>query len=269
MPTDVSGQSATALFLFAHQDDEFGVFDAIASCCQVGDRVVCAYFTDGAAVASACQRNAESIGVLGALGVPVKNILFVGERLGIPDGGLCDAMLPVACWLDEFVRATSGIASVHVPAWEGGHHDHDALHAVVVGVMAAHGILPVVRQFSLYNARRCVGPFFRVLSPLPENGPVERRFIPWSNRLRFLGYCLRYPSQYLTWLGLFPFVVLHYILRGTQDLQGVNASRLGEKPHVGTLYYEKRGFYSWERMNRAVSDWKASFSSVVSWKLNE
>ncbi|HAK90971.1 MAG TPA: PIG-L family deacetylase, partial [Massilia timonae] len=36
-----------ALFLFAHQDDEFGVFERIATLRRQGVRVACAYLTDG------------------------------------------------------------------------------------------------------------------------------------------------------------------------------------------------------------------------------
>ena len=36
-----------ALFLFAHQDDEVGVFQKILDEQRLGRRIVCAYFTDG------------------------------------------------------------------------------------------------------------------------------------------------------------------------------------------------------------------------------
>lgn len=36
-------------------------------------------------------------------------------------------------------------------------------------------MLRCLRQFPLYNGYGCVGPLFRVLSPLPMNGAVEKK----------------------------------------------------------------------------------------------
>jgi LmbE family N-acetylglucosaminyl deacetylase len=50
MPTEAQQgqkQAQAALFLFAHQDDEFGVYQRILECRRRGLRVVCAYLTDG------------------------------------------------------------------------------------------------------------------------------------------------------------------------------------------------------------------------------
>jgi LmbE family N-acetylglucosaminyl deacetylase len=44
--------SPVALFLFAHQDDEFGVFHVIDECRRRGQRVVCAYLTQWQCIAS-------------------------------------------------------------------------------------------------------------------------------------------------------------------------------------------------------------------------
>jgi hypothetical protein len=71
---------------------------------------------------------------------------------------------------------------------------------------------------------------FRVLTPLPQNGPAHTWPIPWRARSSYLRHCLSYPSQRGTWIGLFPFVLLHYLLRGTQTLQPVDAARLDAAP---------------------------------------
>ena len=67
MPTEPL--RAVALFLFAHQDDEFGVLQRIAHYRARGVRVACAYLTDGrTARAVSAERNAESRAVLQRLG---------------------------------------------------------------------------------------------------------------------------------------------------------------------------------------------------------
>jgi hypothetical protein len=97
-----------------------------------------------------------------------------------------------------------------------------------------------------------------VLAPLPENGAVTTSPIGWRARWRYLRHCLSYPSQRGSWIGLFPFVLLHYLLHGVQSLQPVAPQRLAERPHPGALYYEKRQFYSWPAMTAALAAWRAA-----------
>ncbi|CAH0137146.1 hypothetical protein SRABI118_00187 [Massilia sp. Bi118] len=250
-----------ALFLFAHQDDEFGVFQRIADCRAQGLRVACAYFTDGAtASATAAQRNLESLAVLQKLGVERDEVHFAGQQLGIADAQLPQHLQRAARWLEHWLDGYGQIDSLHVTAWEGGHHDHDALHALAVTVADRRGLLARTWQYSLYQAAGLPGPLFRVLAPLPQNGPARTWTIPWQMRRTYLRHCLSYPSQRGTWIGLFPFVLLHYLLRGTQALQPVDPGRLGQRPHPGPLYYEKRRFFSWDRMVQALEAWRANRS---------
>jgi LmbE family N-acetylglucosaminyl deacetylase len=255
MPTD----APWALFLFAHQDDEFGVFHRIEECRALGMRVACAYLTSGAtAHASAGVRNAESLAVLGKLGVQATDVVFAGELLGIGDARLPLHLAKAHAWLQGWVEGFDRVASLHVPAWEGGHHDHDALHALALAVAHEQHLLRQTRQFSLYQAAGLPGPLFRVLAPLPGNGPASARRIPWRARWRYLRHCLGYPSQRGSWLGLFPCVLLHYLVRGTEALQPVSPARVGQRPHAGPLYYEKRQFFTWDEMARHLHAWHAT-----------
>ena len=246
-------EQPTALFLFAHQDDEFGVFQRIADCRARGLRVACVYFTDGATPkATAAQRNLESLAVLERLGVARDDVHFAGQQLGIGDAQLPRHLQRAVHWLDTWIDGFANIDALHVTAWEGGHHDHDALHALAVTMAARRGLLARTWQYSLYQAAGLPGPLFRVLAPLPQNGPAQQRTIPWRARRDYLGHCLSYASQRGTWIGLFPFVLLHYLVRGTQSLQPVDPARLDQRPHAGPLYYEKRRFFTWDDMNRLV-----------------
>lgn len=247
----------TALFLFAHQDDEFGVYQRIQAARRAGLRVACAYLTDGATGGvPAARRNAESRTVLGRLGVLEDDIVFAGEMLGIGDARLPLHLAPAARWLEAWIGGFPDIDAVHVPAWEGGHHDHDALHALAVVAAARRGLLGRTWQYALYQAAGLSGPLFRVLAPLPDNGVPRTWPIPWRDRPAFLRHCLSYPSQRVTWIGLFPFVLLHYLVRGHQTLQPVDPARLRERPHPGPLYYEKRNFFTWERMREQLRLWR-------------
>ncbi|MYN43989.1 PIG-L family deacetylase [Pseudoduganella sp. FT93W] len=255
-----------ALFLFAHQDDEYGVYAAIADCVQRGLAVQCAYFTRGEG-ALAQQRNQESLAVLARLGVAASAVSFAGDQLAIADASLPQRLHDAGQWLEQWLLqapdqlqhgGADSIDSIYVTAWEGGHHDHDALHALACEIAARHGLLERVRQYSLYNALGCPAPLFRVLSPLAQNGAVARQRLPWRQRWQHLRLCLMYPSQRNTWIGLFPFVLLHYLLRGEQQLQGVALARLQQRPHQGALYYENRRFYRWEQLQQDLAQWRAS-----------
>jgi len=241
-----------ALFLFPHQDDEFGVFYQIEQERRAGRRVICIYVTDGSMTADPLRRNAESLAVLQKLGVAAGNVLFIGQELGIADGRLHMHVEALSERLNTFIAARPEIVSCYVPAWEGGHPDHDLLHAITLLLPAMQGRADIIRQFALYQGEGYNGPMFRVLKPLTGNGPVELQPVRLLDRLRYLRLCLAYPSQWRSWVGLFPFVCLYYLFDGAQKLQRVDGKRLTGQPHTGALYYERRAFLDWPTLRAAV-----------------
>ena len=82
-----------ALFIFAHQDDECWCFFEIRRLVSRGDEVQIVYLTSGTFDGSLSPvRNAESIVVLGEIGVPKENIFFLGTHEKIRDGRLCERL---------------------------------------------------------------------------------------------------------------------------------------------------------------------------------
>jgi LmbE family N-acetylglucosaminyl deacetylase len=244
----------TVLFLFAHQDDEFGVFQRILDELDTGAKVVCAYLTSGTVGGrSTKERNEESLAVLRRLGVHDDNVLFIGEQLKIDDGTLVHRMDAAANWLKSWVDSCAALFRFYVPAWEGGHPDHDSLHAVGVAVANRAGLLRSARQYSLYNGYKRSGPLFNVMRPLPMNGPIELVPVPWAHRGAFLRHCLSYPTQRKTWIGLFPFVLAHYLVGRGDAVQGVSYERVMSRPHEGPLYYERRKFCTWPELSANVA----------------
>ncbi|CAA2101515.1 PIG-L deacetylase family protein [Variovorax paradoxus] len=246
--------ASTALFLFAHQDDEFGVFQKILDERVAGARVVCAFMTTGTVGdASPEARNRESLAVLEKLGVGAGDVLFVGQQLQIDDGALMYRLGDAAAWLRGWIDGCPSLCGLYLPAWEGGHPDHDSLHAVGVTVARQAGLLHLARQSSLYNGYKRPGQLFNVMRPLPMNGPVEPVAVPWRNRIAFMRHCLSYPTQRKTWIGLFPFVLLHYVFGGRDAMQPVFPERLASRPHEGALYYERRQFTTWAELSGRVA----------------
>lgn len=253
----------TALFLFAHQDDEVGIFQKLIDEQYTGCQIQCVYLTDHPEKGLATKiRNQESINVLRKLGIDQDSIHFAGELLSITDGSLLEHLDQAGIWLEQFIRSCLPIKAIYVPAWEGGHPDHDAVHALGVVIANKLGMSNFTYQYSLYNGYQCSGPLFRTFVPIPANGPLKTSKISWLNRLRFVRYCLSYPSQIITWIGLFPFALLHYVVWGKQYLQITSMSRLLERPHSGRLYYERRKFCTYERLNEKLSGWVARQSST-------
>lgn len=243
------------IFLFAHQDDEYAAFELLSRARAEGRTAVCIYLTSGDHGGQpVAPRNAESLAVLGNFGVGPGRIHFLGEQAGIGDGKLHLHVARACEMLVTLLRAQGTIAQVFLPAWEGGHQDHDAAH--IVGLVAARrlGLLGRTFQFSLYNGYALPGMLFRVMSPLPVNGTPTLIAISLPSRLRYVCHCLAYPTQRKTWLGLFPFVFIHYVFRGVQAMQPVSADRIRQRPHVGALLYERRKVMKFEAFQAAVSD---------------
>jgi LmbE family N-acetylglucosaminyl deacetylase len=231
------------LFLFAHQDDEFGVLHQIEREVESGASVYCVYSTSGvSAGADPKRRNAESLHVLASLGIDSRQVFFKVDRFDIPHGQALEHVDTLRTWLTNWSQHHQPLRAIYVPAWEGGHPDHDVLNAVAVQVMQHARSKTIIWQYPLYNSNGLKWGFFKVLTPLVMNGEVLRQIIPWPNRWRHLRLCLNYKSQAISWAGLYPFVLWHYLFKGWQSLQPTSLSRLNERPHTGKLYYEFRGF---------------------------
>jgi LmbE family N-acetylglucosaminyl deacetylase len=240
MPSD----RTPVLFVLAHPDDEFACSMWMRALVCEGRRVGVAYLTDGGFGGQAtARREAESLRVLGRLGVAAADVAFLGRLHGWPDGGLHGHLDQAAARLGEWVDGFGGDASLVVPAWEGGHQDHDATHLVGWSVARVRGFRDVW-QIPLYTGAGLPGPFFRVLRTLRENGPVEAYRASWRERLEAIGLCFEYASQWRTWVGLLPFLTVHLLLAGTFPRQRLDPRRLHEAPHAGRPLYERRGFLS-------------------------
>lgn len=233
-------------FLFPHQDDETPVLLAIERLVREGQPVRIVYLTTGQPNGEACEvRNAESLHVLASLGIAASQVWFLGAEIGIPDGHLQKHLDPAWQALNRALNNAKP-ASFHMPAWEGGHQDHDAAHMLGVMLSKQWDCMEQSFQFPYYHGHRLKGILFKTLDPLALNGPPVSEAIPFWNRLKYLRLLMTYRSQLKTWIGLGPFFALHYLLRGTQIRQHITVARIHEKPHEGAMLYERRAFGSYE-----------------------
>lgn len=232
----------TDIYLFPHQDDEYGAFEAMRRSLRAGNGIAAFFLTDGAYYGGpelTKKRDVESRRVLERLGVPAEDIHFLGTEAQITDGRLVHQLPRVFQEVTTRLAGKSGPFRVFGPAWEGGNMDHDAAHLLARRLYREFGRNGELLCFPIYNSAGLPMPLFRVLSALPANGPVTRLPIAWRDRLWDLGACLSYPSQWKFWLGLFPPVLAHYLLRGWQSLQRPDVSKPVTAPHGGKLRYER------------------------------
>lgn len=243
----------SAIFLFPHQDDEVGIFQKIVDELKDENEVFCLFFTRASNEKKNSTRNFESTNVLLSYGVKKKNIVFVGQYLSIEDKCLHKHIHQAYQWLKDWLMSHSDIGNIYVPAWEGGHPDHDCLNAIAAVLSTQSNFKQKVWQFPLYNAYNCPSFFYKIQSPLCHNGEPIRIPINFTNRIRFIKSCLGYPSEFVAWIGLFPFFFYNYFVLGRQLLQPIQYDRIFFRPHKGSLYYEVRKFGSWDDVSKATS----------------
>lgn len=248
----VMSAKKSAIFLFPHQDDEVGIFQKIVDELKDENEVFCLFFTRASNEKKNSTRNFESTNVLLSYGVKQENILFVGQSLGIEDKCLHKHIHTAYQWLKDWLAEHSDIGNVYVPAWEGGHPDHDCLNAIAATLATQLALQGKIWQFPLYNARNCPPYFYRIQSVLITNGTIKKIPISFINRLKFIKSCLGYPSEAVAWVGLFPFFFFNYLVLGYQILQPIKIDRIFSRPHEGVLYYEVRKFGTWHDVSKAV-----------------
>jgi N-acetylglucosamine malate deacetylase 2 len=167
--------------------------------------------------------------------------------LGLPDQ---DAMGHLAEIADALRSVMSGVTEVYVPAYEGGHPDHDAVNLVAARVCAGG---PALSEFSLYCRQRHRVAVKRLFAGEP--GPPER-FRLDSQALRLRRELLRANASQLPELAVLGGLA---IAQGRWDLEPVRRLAVheygcepgGERP----LYeiYTRRRFSEFRAAAQAYS----------------
>lgn len=240
----------TVLYLFAHFDDEYAALPLLLARARKGVDQRLVYVADYASPALAERRFAETRRLLERIGVPPEAARHAGRGAGAQDGALHRA-LPLA---EQVVReSAAGLGCIErlvVPAWEGGHPDHDALAFLAVRLAQAAGGAPI-DQVGLYNGRGLSGPLFRGAWPLPENGPATRVPMAASDWTLYAGAVRCFPSQWRTWAGLWPAMFATFAAAGYR-YQQLAPHRVRERPHAGPLLYERMYGVRYEEVRAAL-----------------
>lgn len=229
------------LFVFAHQDDEVAAATRMLLALRDGDRVICAYLTDGAIRVAAAVRNDETRRALARIGVT--DLFFAA----IPDGNLPEHAAQGLAFLEQNIGEVGEVVTL---AWEGGHQDHDAAHVIALVFARRRGV--PCREVPLYNGLGTPRSMFRVMHPLGD-GWTKRR-ITVADAIRVLSMVPIYKSQRKTWLGLLPEASFVLLIARREVIRDVDPQRLSSKPHEGPLFYERRFGYPYERLQKALQN---------------
>lgn len=248
MPSDLP-----LVALLPHPDDEFAILPFLSVAQREGRDLHLVWLTDGAAAGSdPGRRQAESEGVVGRFGLRPKTMRFIGIERGLPDGYLHEHMDRALLAVSDVLEGLPAEVELLLPAWEGGHQDHDAAHAL--GRAWARGRSAAMRQFPAYQGERWGGPWFEVLAPTTSMQVVAQQRLGLRDSFRLLRTCLGYRSQWRSFLGLLPMAALHLvILRRPIVLCAVDPDAPMTRPHAGLLLYERRTRWRWDVVRDALA----------------
>ena len=228
------------LALFAHNDDEFFVAPLLRREIAAGKRVVVAYLTYGSAYgADANLRVAESRRVLDQIGVRPEDVMLTGLDAGIFDASLIKHAEAALRALKTTLRDIA-VDQLLLPAWEGGHEDHDTCH--LVGAALARWRPPVagVFEYPTYNGYGLAWHLGRVME-FPGGDAGQRTRITLKEGWWAIRCAWSYRSQRRTFMWVLPGAVNKYLLARRQLLRPVPADRdYRLPPHAGRLFYERR-----------------------------
>ncbi len=210
-----------ALFVFAHQDDEFGILARMIQLKEQGVDVT-AVWTLGNK-----RRVAESAKAMDLIGVP-KDRLHT-----LSCGGLANAA-SVKKTVDSLAQLmrTNQFEEIYVNAFEGGHFQHDLTQFAVVQAAQAAGFTGQIYEFPLYNFDGWVNLFRLVPATVPTIQMSLAR-----ERMKFIqSLTTCYPSQALTTLGFTVAMPTRHKMHPT--FRPLPAWDYTRPPHPGCVWHD-------------------------------
>jgi N-acetylglucosamine malate deacetylase 1 len=254
----------SVVYVLAHFDDEYCALPLIRRALAEGREQRFIHVVDYRDPQMAARRHRESVAFLLAQGVPAEMQTHLGARSGWWDGELHQHARQA---YEALKAAVPGpVERVVVPAWEGGHPDHDVCAALGVKLAAERGGA-AVDQVCLYQGKGLPWIFYRASSPLAENGPATEIRLSAGEWARWLGAVGAFRSQLKAWSGLLPGMAMTFAVQGSFRYQSLDPKRIGERPHPGGLLYE-RLFKTPYRVVRAAVDGLAA-DGKAPWETHE
>jgi hypothetical protein len=193
-----------SLYFLPHYDDEVFAIPKIRDDIANGNTPVFIFFM------SSTLRSLESLKLLSSLGVSRDNVILLGEKLNVPDGSLLNFLPNFYQELLKFFETKNNDIEIICPAYEGGHHDHDAIS--LLGRALANKWNCMLLEFFLYHGYGTRGKIYFVSSYLFSEQKINFRY-SLKDWLALLKVPMIYKSQMSAMLGLWPFLILQSIFK--------------------------------------------------------
>lgn len=178
----------------AHQDDDAFIVSRLRRHLEAGDEIFAAWTTSAQRKGAKYEQKRinESGKAMAFLGIQPDNCFF----LRYPERETCMYMSEIIRDLKKLIRQIEP-GRVYVPAYEGGHMDHDVTHYGVVRAMEELGYNAPIYEFPLYNAYKTVPPVpFKMRNLIPTI-ETERRVLSKDEYEFVKRYWSIYRSQHL------------------------------------------------------------------------
>ena len=226
-----------ALFVMAHPDDEFGIFGRLLQLRDQGAELWCVWTIGGNAV-----RDAEATRAMADVGIPESRLRFLRV------GGLGTAQS-----VGQAVQELSGFLAAHpcdeiyVPAFEGGHAQHDLSHFAAVQSAERAAAASRVYEYPLYNL---AGGRINLFRLPPGTAPVSGITLDPQRVAYLRGLTRYYPSQRHITEGFLRF--MPYSWQSQPRWRAVAARDYSVPPYPGLLWHDADPRKRWTRPYRAA-----------------
>jgi LmbE family N-acetylglucosaminyl deacetylase len=239
--------------LLPHMDDEVFIFPYLAKLGEQSSSEVRIYFLTrsegrGNKFDQSVRENESKKAISKIL--PCAEVHFLGRKFDTKDQELHAKLSDLFDYLhSELNGQCDNLISPH---FEGGHIDHDS--SSILASELARALNCKLQTFHLYSARGHSGHFFRVGKPTENDVIQVRLMVKGSVYSHTLMIPIRYKSQFMTWLGIYPSLVWRTLIRRKFLLNIQTSFNPNIKPNFGRVLYENRG-------DGTFSEWSSSMAS--------
>jgi hypothetical protein len=182
--------------------------------------------------------------------LPRAKVNFLGRKFNVSDLQLHEDLIVHFEYLKQIL--SKDCDKLVSPHFEGGHIDHDSSCILANAIAKELGCRHLT--FHLYSARAKKGHLFRVAKPSGNVSSVSTSRISSRVYRNTLLIPIRYRSQFLTWLGLYPGLVFRTLILRKFVMQETSHFDFGNPPNFGKILYENKGDGSYAQWSLCVTD---------------
>lgn len=242
------------LLVAAHQDDDVFIVSRLREHILCGDTIFVVWTAISSQVGPeyAEKRVAESKTAMTLLGVDTANCFYLRHEDG-------NTQRNVEEIVTEVFRALSAVKPdvIYVPAYEGGHIDHDIANFTTVQAVKMAKLTCPIFEFPLYSAKStfCLFPFR--MRKYPASIPTTCRRLSENEYQFVLDYWKIYSSQHFPLGWYIDFISGKRSTFGYEYIRRIPTYNYLQKPCRGSVAYERYLKVNFEDFSGALQKYYA------------